>query len=367
MAYSMSWSRVAGVAILVLFVFLTLFTTPDLYSKKQLQGDALAVPILGRRHALSLFNSNPNSTDGVVSRAPNLRPIPSASDEVYNRATDKGRLLKCWMKDPSAAGSLGTSKWNDYDALKEWGWIETTTTLYGGERSPGFSDIVGPFGDDDWTNENKVVKFEHKGQHPDQEVTLPDGSRREVGYPPTNAVYENKLYPGRGVIIAEWNWNPQIMIKDEQTSKGRDWDPDTMRQPDLFQMSDFWWLMWKKYTTPTQRPALRAIAKHNIVNEPTQQVIARALKQQWPDEAEPSLGRAPVWPGKVFTPDMEGLAPLLGINSIWGIPWFLIQHYGEGELGRLEVKRITVFVDVVSAVFYQPSAIVEVGPVEDEA
>lgn len=28
------------------------------------------------------------------------------------------------------------------------------------------------------------------------------------------------------------------MIEGEQTSKGRDWDSATMRQPDLFQMSD---------------------------------------------------------------------------------------------------------------------------------
>ncbi|KAK4502698.1 hypothetical protein PRZ48_006124 [Zasmidium cellare] len=361
MAWSVSWFRHVILAILLLFAFSTALSIPD----ERLQGDALARPVLGRRHALDLYTPELNSTDGLLGRAPNIRPIPSAADDVWNRATDKGKLLECWMKDPSAAGALGTSKWNDYNALKEWGWIESTTTLYGGERSPGFSDILGPFGDDDWTNENKVVKFEHKGQHPDQEVTQPDGSRRTVSYPPTNAVYENKLYPGRGVIIAEWNWNPQVMIKDEQTSKGGDWDPDTMRQPDLFQMSDFWWLMWKKYTTSAQRSALRAIAKHNIVNEPTQQVIARALKQQWPDENEPSLGRAPVWPGKVFTPDMEGFAPLLGINSIWGVPWFLIQHHGDGGLGRLEVKKITVFVDTVSPVFYQPSAIVEVGAVED--
>lgn len=124
--------------------------------------------------------------------------------------------------------------------------------------------------------------------------------------------------------------------------------------------------MWKKYASTSQRSGLRYVAKHNIVNEPTQQVMARVLKQQWPDEAEPSLGRAPLWPGKVFEPDMEGFAPLLGINSIWGIPFFLIQHHGDEELGRLEVKKITVFVDVVSPTFYQPSVIVEVGAVEEE-
>lgn len=128
-----------------------------------------------------------------------------------------------------------------------------------------------------------------------------------------------------------------------------------------------WWLIWKKYTTPTQRSRLRYIAKHNIVNEPTQQVLARALRQHWPEEDYPSLGRAPEWPGKVFTPDMDGFAPLLGIDSIWGVPWFLIQHHGDGELGRLEVKKITVWTEVVSERLHQTNAIVEVGAVEDGA
>lgn len=93
--------------------------------------------------------------------------------------------------------------------------------------------------------------------------------------------------------------------------------------------------------------------------------MARALRQRWPDEELPSIGQAPLWPGKVFTPDMEEFAPLLGIPSIWGIPFFLIQHHGDDELGRLEVKKITLFVDIIAS-YYQPNAIVEVGAVEEE-
>lgn len=62
---------------------------------------------------------------------------------------------------------------------------------------------------------------------------------------------------------------------------------------------------------------------------------------------------------------MEGFTAILGINSIWGVPFFLIQHHEDDELGKLEVKKITVFTELVNLVFYQPNAIVELGPVED--
>lgn len=64
---------------------------------------------------------------------------------------------------------------------------------------------------------------------------------------------------------------------------------------------------------------------------------------------------------------MEGFAPILGINSIWGVPFFLIQHHGDDELGRLEVKKITVWRESMLPTFYQPNAYVEIGPVEGSA
>lgn len=183
MVSSVPWARNTGLAVLILVAFFTIFFGQDFYTAQQLPNDALAGSVLRCRQDLNFFAASFNSSDDPVLRAPNVRPIKSATDDDYNRANDKGTLLKCWMKDPSAAGALGSSRWNDYDDLKDWGWIETTTTTHGGENRPGFSDIVGPFGGDDWSNENKIGKFEHKGQHPDQEVTQPDGSRGTVSYP----------------------------------------------------------------------------------------------------------------------------------------------------------------------------------------
>lgn len=179
MARSGHWS----LAVLVLFAFLIVFFLPGFPPKaiKGPKGDVLARLLLERRYGVDASTANSTTTNGLYIRA--LRPIPSAADDVYNRASDKGKLLRCWMKDPSAAGSLGSSKWNDHGALKEWGWIETTTTHHGGERIAGFSDIVGPFDSDDWSNENKIVKFDHHGQHEDQEITKLDGSRVTVSYP----------------------------------------------------------------------------------------------------------------------------------------------------------------------------------------
>lgn len=64
---------------------------------------------------------------------------------------------------------------------------------------------------------------------------------------------------------------------------------------------------------------------------------------------------------------MEGFYPILGINNIWGVPYLLVQHHGDDELGRKEVKKITVFTELVTPLLYQPNAIVELGPVENAA
>lgn len=187
MVSSVPWARHAGLAVFILVIFFTIFFHPGFDSIEHSSGDALAGSVLRRKQGLDRFVASLNDTDPLVLRAPKLRPIELAADDVYNRANDKGKLLKCWMKDPSAAGALGSSRWNDYEALEEWGWVETTMTHYGGESRPGFSDIVGSFGDDDWTNENKIVRFENRGQHPDQEVTQSDGSRVTVSYPVGNS------------------------------------------------------------------------------------------------------------------------------------------------------------------------------------
>lgn len=249
-----------GLVLLVLFAFLTAIFLPGFASKarNELNGDALATTIIGRRNAFAQLKASPNnnSTNLLGVRAPGFKPTPSAPDDAWEKATKKGQLLRCYMKDPSSAGDLGRGKWNDYNSLQEWGWRETTTQQIGGERDPGLKQIVA-LDPDDWSNQNKIVKFEHVNQHPDQVVTGSDGGRVTVSHPvslrsvlglenwpaniflqPTGATYENTIYPGNGVIIAESNWNPKFNIDEGSTSKGDDWDPSTMRQPDLFQMSD---------------------------------------------------------------------------------------------------------------------------------
>lgn len=178
--------RHTGLALLALVVlFSLLLQTPlEHLAIVDLAGDVLDGPVLAVRNSL-LHGSTANFSlaDRQVLHARTLKEIESATDEVYTRAIEKGKLLMCWMKNPSAAGSQASSKWNDYADLETWGWKETTTTHHGGERAAGMSDIVGLFDPDDWTNENKIVRFEHKGQHPDQEVTKPDGSRVTMSYP----------------------------------------------------------------------------------------------------------------------------------------------------------------------------------------
>ena len=89
-----------------------------------------------------------DATQNVTKRA---LTVASASDQVYQAADEKGNLLICYMKEPSTAGPLGTSKWNDFDSLKDWGWTVTTTTNWLGENAPGLKDLVGDTGPADKT------------------------------------------------------------------------------------------------------------------------------------------------------------------------------------------------------------------------
>lgn len=85
--------------------------------------------------------------------------IASASDQVYQAADEKGNLLMCYMKEPSTAGILATSKWNDFDSLKDWGWTVTTTTNWLGENAPGLKDLVG-----NTRPADKTVRVIHDGE-----------------------------------------------------------------------------------------------------------------------------------------------------------------------------------------------------------
>lgn len=114
--------------------------------------------------------------------------------------------------------------------------------------------------------------------------------------------------------------HPQTLIPPtcRATSKDSAWNAAVDKPPGLCQWSDVLWLGWVHYTTPEQLSKLRHIAQRNVVSTSTQQVLARVLRKHWPDHETCKTGKAPAWPGKVITPDMEGFAALLGTNSLWG-------------------------------------------------
>lgn len=61
---------------------------------------------------------------------------------------------------------------------------------------------------------------------------------------------------------------------------------------------------------------------------------------------------------------MDGFVALLGTQSLWGIPWMLIQHHGSDQLTQLDVKSITATMQTITT-YYQPNLILELGPVSD--
>lgn len=88
--------------------------------------------------------------------------IRSASDDEYKAANEKGQLLICYMRDPSSAGDLQYSKYDQWEELKEWGWVESTTTNYLGETAPGISELVGT--QDDRSSADKTFIVKHNGK-----------------------------------------------------------------------------------------------------------------------------------------------------------------------------------------------------------
>lgn len=149
------------------------------------------------------------------------------------------------------------------------------------------------------------------------------------------------------------------------TSKGMNWDPNSDRMPELNQLSDVWWLLWNKICEDegVSPRNLRHVIRHSIVNDVTQKVLARVLRKHWPNEDAPSAGRAPGWPGKVITKDMEGFAALLGTNNVWGVPFLLIQH--NGDLGKKQIKSITAWDEYPQDAFYQFNLAIELEDVDD--
>lgn len=55
-------------------------------------------------------------------------PVFLPSEEEWAKAGTKGRWFMCSLDDPRTAGDLASSKWQDYSALKEWGWEAVSWT-----------------------------------------------------------------------------------------------------------------------------------------------------------------------------------------------------------------------------------------------
>ncbi|EME83844.1 uncharacterized protein MYCFIDRAFT_84146 [Pseudocercospora fijiensis CIRAD86] len=292
----------------------------------------------------------------LIRRAP--KPIKPAGEEAYDKAEQKGKMLMCWMENPLLAGDLATSKWTKWEQLAEWGWTgpgggsNPIGGNYGGEHDTLIADLLGdrnPREQD--LSIAKTVRLYHKKEHAAETI---DGVT--YNYPPTDATYENNMYPKQGVIVADFNYGPKYQIDNEATPKRKDWNKATDRGPKLSQLSDVWWLIWDKITAndATLRKGLRYIVQHNVVNPDSHAILAKVLI----DQKQISTGLAPGGTGVIVKREDEGFAALLGMNNVWGVPFLLIQR--SGELGRKRIKQITVWSENT------PNLIIELENIPDE-
>lgn len=58
----------------------------------------------------------------------------------YKKAVKKGELLLCYMKGEASPGSKGTSAWQNFEQLDQWGWKRE---IDAGDDSKDYSHVVG--------------------------------------------------------------------------------------------------------------------------------------------------------------------------------------------------------------------------------
>lgn len=152
------------------------------------------------------------------------------------------------------------------------------------------------------------------------------------------------FFPDKGVILAEVNESPQYKVIMDQTEKGKEWDEKIHRTPDLCRWSDIVYLTWKHVCGGDREKLknLNAIVRQNITNPVTKNILAHALRQNFPKD-EP-VGRAPEWPQtRKITPNTEGFNAMLNTPNIRGIVWLLVQHREEGKFnGHKIITSLTV-------------------------
>ena len=149
------------------------------------------------------------------------------------------------------------------------------------------------------------------------------------------------------------------LMKANKDEKHRQWPPNG----DLVLLglwSDVTFLEWQQQCSDTDSDikGLKWIMRRNVMNREVESVLPKVLKKNGVDS-----GLVGKWDQRVVLgPESEGFNTVCGTPNGSGVLYFLWTH--REQLGRMEVKSITIWSDDQGAVSYAPTLVFEVGAVE---
>ncbi|KAH7079665.1 hypothetical protein FB567DRAFT_607027 [Paraphoma chrysanthemicola] len=171
----------------------------------------------------------------------------------------------------------------------------------------------------------------------------PDGKR----YRATSAYSTIGVNPESGVLFFIHRMSALEAARSTWTDRPRDEDFEYIddvkpEELPLFRAtSDIAWGFWNRAHNQ-DITNIKFIMSTTIINDDTQDIINRALKEWVPPKGQQKVTEVPPWPGVTFNlhGDNEGLA-LLGSPNGLAAGFFLAQH--KTQLGEKLISKITVF------------------------
>ncbi|KAK5174019.1 uncharacterized protein LTR77_001099 [Saxophila tyrrhenica] len=275
-----------------------------------------------------------------------MDPRPALDDE-YGHFTAKGSELWRYLKSPSAAGEHAKSRFDQWEMLEAYGWVEQASSAKQGEDFgiiDGIDHILrGAKGTQVMWRHGTTISSED----------LPEGHV----YKATDALYQNVFLPEAGVILAFAN--DGLDSSGNEGLNGFMWDDEKNHLTPLKHWSDVAYLSWKKAVSAEVADIgnLQFVLRRTVNNHETLGVLTRILRDRYPEEEWRWI--APFWPDKeVISWDDEGFKPMLYTPNVRGAAWLLIQH---SEIFRKKIIRSVTAYFERGCVDAHPNLLIEIG------
>lgn len=248
------------------------------------------------------------------------------SEEKYSELLERGKKLVEALQ--SSEDCFPQSRFTDYKALKDWGWVRGYDAKQAPPRLSGAWPTVFDFLNAPWDNNvNRWVMDSHADK---REI---DGTT----YYPTGASYGNRYNPT--IITSTSNFGPAERGKKERPPVTGNPNP----YPLLAHQSDVMFLEYQRVMQEIsdEQPMdqLKAVWRHNIINEYTRNLCIKFAA----GEDGFAIHHIPVWPGKDFSAGSDELAALVGSPNGVGVAYLLLQH--RQQMGRKKIAKARVWYD----------------------